>query len=89
MDEEDLHVVPFESIAQLFNEYQMNCKYDHLHPQDCAGKETFRKARIGLHKLKRVRFVRGKGTFPTCDICNIANDMLSNTKGDHSLLLGW
>jgi len=79
-DEEDLHIVPFETIAQLFNEYQMSCKHDHLHPHDCASKETFRKVWVGLHKQKQVRFVRGKGTFPTCDICNNANDMLSNTK---------
>jgi len=29
-----------------------------------------------------VRFSRGKGTFPTCDICNNANDLLANARKD-------
>jgi hypothetical protein len=79
-DEEDLKIIPFEDLSQLANEYQMNCKYENLHPQEFAKKETFRKAWIELHKQKKVRLMRGKGTFPTCDICNNANDMLSSTK---------
>jgi len=79
-DEEDLKIIPFEDLSQLANEYQMSCKYENLHPQEFAKKETFRKAWVELHKQKKVRLMRGKGTFPTCDICNNANDMLSSTK---------
>ena len=75
-----MKIIPFEGISQLYNEYQMSCKYDNLHPEEFAKKETFRKAWVDMHKKKHVRFVRGKGTFPTCDICNNANDMLSSTK---------
>ena len=80
-DEEDLKIIPFEDLPQLANEYQMSCEYENLHPQEFAKKETFRQAWIELHnKQKKVRLIRGKGTFPTCDICNHANDMLSSTK---------
>jgi hypothetical protein len=58
----------------------MSCKYENLHLQEFAKEKTFRKAWIELHKQKKVRLMRGKGTFPTCDICNNANDTLSSTK---------
>jgi hypothetical protein len=93
-DEEDLKIIPFEGISQLYMEYQMSCKYDNLHPGEFAMKETFRKAWVDLHKKKQVRFVRGKGTFPTCDICNNANDMLSSatkkyTKAQREIIVSY
>lgn len=80
--EEDLLILPFETISQLFSEYQSHCSNDHQLSYGYAAKrETFRRAWAELHKKKMCRFTRGKGTFPTCDICNNANDMLANARG--------
>jgi hypothetical protein len=78
--EEELRILPFETISQLFAEYNIYCKYRNEPLTETAREETFRKAWRTCHSNGTVRFTRGKGTFPTCDICNNANDMLSQHK---------
>ena len=51
-----------------------------LSPQHMASKETFRKQWSLVYKTGQVKLFRGKGTFPTCDISNNANDMLTFSK---------
>jgi hypothetical protein len=77
--EEDLCVLPFEKLAQLYEEYRFQCEKESESP---ASKSTFGRAYSALRKENVVRFSRGKGTFPTCDICNNANDLLANARKD-------
>lgn len=75
--EENLIVLPVETVVQLYIEYCFQCEKESISP---ACKETFR---VGYMKLKKdglFKLTRGKGTFPTCDICNNANDLLANNK---------
>ena len=78
--EEDLRILPFETLSQLYYEYQTSCKNENAHFNICAQRETFRKAWIDLYRQKKCRFTRSKGTFPTCDICNNATDMLTSSR---------
>ena len=78
--EEDLQILPFEKISLFYEEYLSQCSSEGKTADQYAGKETFRVVFKKLHKEGRLRFARGKGTFPTCDICNNANDMLSNQR---------
>ena len=75
--EENLKVLPFENIKQLYDEYYALCKTDAVRNVLQAGREWFRQAWKKLYALKEVKFTRGKNTFPTCDICNNCNDMLA------------
>ena len=81
--EEKLRILPYETITQLFQEYQASNKAEGAHFDLCAQRETFRKVWRDMHKARTVRFTRGKGTFPTCDICNNCNDLLSLSKSSH------
>ena len=80
--EENLRVVPFETIRQLRDEYYAHCQHENEPVESIAKKECFRQAWKKLYLDRKVRFTRGKGTFPTCDICNNCNDMLSLSKGN-------
>ena len=76
--EENLIVLPVETVAQLYIEYFFQCEKDKINNPAC--KETFRVAYSKLKKEGLYKLTRGKGTFPTCDICNNANDLLANNK---------
>jgi hypothetical protein len=53
-------------------------------PNTFAKRETFRK--VFKSMKNEFRLIGGKGSFPTCDICNNANDFLRNlTYKDQSL----
>ena len=52
----------------FFEEYLAFCTAERLSPNQYAKDETFRK----------VFLITAKGSMPTCDICNNANDMLRN-----------
>jgi len=70
-------VLPLETLAQFYVEYCFQCEKEGNKP---ACKETFRVSYLKLKKEGLFKFTRGKGTFPTCDICNNANDLLANSK---------
>jgi hypothetical protein len=76
--EENLIVLPVETVAQLYVEYWFQCAKEINNNPAC--KETFRIAYMKLKKDGLFKLTRGKGTFPTCDICNNANDLLANNK---------
>ena len=80
--EEHIRILPFETVSQLFEEYSAHCNLNCTPDCEKAGKETFRKAWRDCYKRDGVKFTRGKGTFPTCDICNNANDMLALAKSN-------
>ena len=76
--EEELLILPFETVSQLYEEYLYTCRNENS--SNPASKSTFKRSYTALKKQGLVRLTRGKGTFPTCDICNNANDLLANTK---------
>jgi hypothetical protein len=78
--EEDLRILPFETLSQLFHEYQTTCTNENTDRNVVAQRETFRTAWVDLYRKKKCRFTRSKGTFPTCDICNNAADMLTSSR---------
>ena len=78
--EENVRVLPFETYSALFTEYKAYCEANDVDTSLRARKETFRLAWRDFYSSGNVKLSRGKGTFPTCDICNNANDMLSLSK---------
>lgn len=79
---ENIHILPFETVSQLFAEYNAYCKSNDIHRSQKAGRTVFNSQWKECYNKKEVKFTRGKGTFPTCDICNNANDMLSLAKSN-------
>jgi len=78
--EENVRVLPFETYSALFTEYKAYCETNGVDASTRARKETFRLVWKEFYANGNVKLSRGKGTFPTCDICNNANDMLSLSK---------
>jgi hypothetical protein len=80
--EEHIRILPFEKVSQLYEEYRAHYKATSLAGDEyyMASKETFRKQWSEFYRTGQVKLSRGKGTFPTCDICNNANDMLTFSK---------
>lgn len=79
--EEHIRILPFEKVSQLYEEYKAHYQATAQSESNCmASKETFRKQWSEFYKTGQVKLSRGKGTFPTCDICNNANDMLTFSK---------
>jgi len=82
--EEHIRILPFETVSQLYEEYRAHCQVNSVNTAGeihcIASKETFRKQWKEIYKAGQVKLSRGKGTFPTCDICNNANDMLAFSK---------
>lgn len=70
--------LPYSSVPEFYEEYLAYCTAELKAPRTYAGEECFRKAFLSLNK--EYRLIGSKGSFPTCDICNNANDMLRNLK---------
>jgi hypothetical protein len=66
--------LPYGSVPEFFKEYLAFCHAEHLTPSGYAKDETFRKTFLSLKN--EFRLIGAKGSMPTCDICNNANDML-------------
>jgi hypothetical protein len=72
----DVSILPFETVADFYNEYTDHCAGIGMQPQTIASLRTFERE---YTKLKlNVRMLRCKGSFPTCEVCNNANDLLRN-----------
>jgi hypothetical protein len=74
--DKDVRVLPYDTIAQIFAEYQAHSKVCKDEPRMIAKKETFRKAFL---KQTKIRLLGAKGSFQTCDICNVVNELLKKT----------
>jgi len=71
-------MLPYAKVNEFHNEYVAFCTAESMPINTYAKIETFRKAFISLnHKYK---LIGAKGSFPTCDICNNANNLLRDTK---------
>lgn len=79
-DEDKLRVLPHDTFNQLWHSYESHMLLPENLSYPRAAKECFRKAWKAIKAKGTVRLTRGKGTFPTCDICNNANDMLASSK---------
>jgi hypothetical protein len=77
-EEREIKILPYESIRQLHDEYLFDHDIQGKTEDTKAGYKTFREQ----FQLRRehVRLLRCKGSFPTCDICNTALEMLRDTK---------
>ena len=68
--------LPYDNGPEFFSEYLAHCASSQMMPNTYAKRETFRK--VFKSMKNEFRLIGGKGSFPTCDICNNANDFLRN-----------
>ena len=74
--EANVRVLPYDSVSQIFHEYQAHSIVNEDEKRLIACRETFRKA---FAAQTEVRLLGAKGSFQTCDICNVANELLRKT----------
>jgi len=74
----NIQFLPHETPTQFYDEYKNFHNTFALGPSTFAQIDTFKKALDSLHDS--IRLVHAKGSFPTCDICNNANDLLRSPK---------
>ena len=75
----NVSILPYESVKQLFSEYELYCDVTKAHVElDRAKISVFR--RVFKKMNDSVRLLRCKGSFPTCEICNTANEMLRDKR---------
>ncbi|KAJ1387535.1 hypothetical protein B484DRAFT_409877, partial [Ochromonadaceae sp. CCMP2298] len=70
---EDLDVLPYEDVKSFYDEYRSHCTATDVYPTEIAGKTVFQEA---FANEQNIRLTGCKGSFPTCEICNNANDLL-------------
>lgn len=70
--------LPYENVQQLFDEYEAFCESHMVLRPSRAGLETFRNVFSSMES--GIHLSKAKGSFPTCDICNNANDLLRKGK---------
>jgi hypothetical protein len=76
--DKNIKFLPYAGPKEFYSEYVAYCKLENLLDSEYAKRETFRK---GLHELRHeFRLMGAKGSFPTCEMCNNANDLLRNLK---------
>jgi hypothetical protein len=73
---ENVHILPYDSLPQFHEEYQVHCSTRGIAPCYVAGLTTFRSA---FEEQKNVRFLGAKGSFNTCEVCNNLTSLLKNT----------
>ena len=73
---DNVRVLPYDNISHLHIEYEIHSKVNKEESRFIAKRETFR---LAFNSLKNVRLLGAKGSFQTCDICNIANELLRKT----------
>ncbi len=61
-------------------EYLHHCKITKENPDNISGRTCFSKAYDELYQQGIIKLTTCKGSMPTCSICNVANEMLRNTK---------
>jgi len=66
--------LPCDNGPEFFSEYIAHCVSSQMMPNTYAKRETFRK--VFKRMSNEFRLIGAKGSFPTCDICNNANDFL-------------
>jgi hypothetical protein len=79
----NIKILPYEKLAQLYEEYGIYCKVNHVSEADIAKETLFREVYDFMKDRKdgpQLRLLGCKGAFPTCDVCNTANEMLRNKK---------
>jgi hypothetical protein len=73
-----MHVLPYEILAQFYEEYLLQCEVNGTPEDEIAHYTCFRD--VFRSYRKRIKLLRCKGSFPTCDVCNTALTMLRDTK---------
>ena len=67
-------------IEHYLQEYLHHCSITKENPNNIAGRTCFGKAFEELENKKEIKLTACKGSMPTCNVCNTANEMLRNTK---------
>jgi len=88
----NIKAIPFESVSELYTEYEHQCQARFTPVNLFARINTFRKAFASLKDS--IRLLGCKGSFQTCDICNCANDLLKSksckfSKEQREAILKW
>ena len=71
-------ILPYSTLKEFYLEYVAFCTGENLSVNTYAMRETFRLAWKSLET--NYKLIGAKGSFPTCDICNNANDLLRDTR---------
>jgi hypothetical protein len=74
----EIKILPYETVEQLHEEYAFEHEIQRRPQKTFAKISLFRKVLDSTSKY--VKLLRCKGSFPTCDVCNTALDMLRDTK---------
>jgi len=70
-------ILPYENAISVFRHYKRH--FNNMPTSHIASLKTFRRASNG-----EVAFMRCKGSFPTCDICNTVNNLANFGKNKWS-----
>ena len=73
--------MPVYSQSELFREYESHCAT--CRDGNVVSPSTFRNAWKELKKDGSIKFLKSRGAFTTCDICNNANELLQGNFKAH------
>lgn len=73
----DVYVVPFVDVASFHSEYLQYQAHQQANSDTVARIGTFRSAFAKLEKEGKIKLLKAKGSFHTCEICNNASELLT------------
>lgn len=73
-----MFVVPFAFVNAFHQEYQSWCEHAMVEPDKYASISTFQRAYSTLES--KIRLLKAKGSFNTCEICNSAAELIQNKR---------
>ena len=76
----DVYVVPFVDVKSFHLEYLQYQAHQQAHNDTVAKTGTFRSAFAKLEKEGKIKLLKAKGSFHTCEICNNASELLMNKR---------
>lgn len=76
--DENKLMLPYDTVREFYEEYVAYSTAECIPINKYAKRETFRLAFKSLGD--KYKLIGAKGSFPTCDICNNANDLLRDTQ---------
>ena len=76
----DVYVVPFTNVSSFHVEYLQYKAHQQANTEEVARIGTFRSAFLELKKEGKIKLLKAKGAFQTCEICNNASELLMNKR---------
>ena len=74
------YVVPFVDVASFRSKYLQYQAHQQANSDTVARIGTFRSAFAKLEKEGKIKLLKAKGSFHTCEICNNASELLMNKR---------